>query len=76
MSSTPYRSSVPSSARVRGRIDFVAAGGFVGLPEVLAGADATNGQVVVPEAPGADADPCEVFHGIADVRDLPVEDGA
>src|SRR5206468_2509929 len=51
-------------------VDRAAPGLLVGLEQLLPLADAAHGPVVVAETPGAHADPRQVLHRIADVRQL------
>src|SRR5213078_1015541 len=60
----------------RGRVDGRAAGARVGGEELLALAEAADRLRVRAEAPRAHAEPAQVLHRIADVGELPVEDGA
>src|SRR5262245_1979374 len=56
------------------RID-LAAGFFVPCKQLFAGAKAADRLVDLAEAPGVDADPTEVLHGVADMRELPIQHG-
>ena len=57
-------------------VDLSPACRLVSRPEVFPRAEAPDRPVVVAEAPGAHADPAEVLHRVAEVRELPVEDCA
>src|SRR5262249_28278886 len=54
-------------------VDRPAAGGLIGASEVLERADPSHGAIVVPEAPGADAEPADVLRRVSQVRELPVD---
>src|ERR1700704_5834477 len=54
------------------RID-AAAGRLVAGKQLLARSQPADGFINSAEAPGIDADPAEVFHGIAEVCELPVQ---
>src|SRR5580704_6295700 len=56
------------------RIDGGAAGFFVRVKKVLAGAKPSDRFLIVAEAPGTHAHPSDVFHRIAEMRQLPIED--
>src|SRR5262245_4505599 len=57
------------------RVD-LAARLFVTRKQILAGAKTADGLVDLAKAPGVDADPAEILHGIAEMRDLPVQHGS
>ena len=57
------------------RVHGLAAGGLVGRPHVLARAAAADGPLAA-EAPGAHADPAEIGHRVAPMRQFPVQHGA
>src|ERR1039458_524312 len=59
----------------RERID-AAAGRFVTGEQFLTRAEAADRLVDLAEAPGIDADPSEVLHRVAKMRELPVQHGA
>ena len=56
------------------RIDRTAARAFVGLPELLAAAEAAGRFVDRAEAPALHAEPAEILDRIAEMRSFPVED--
>src|SRR5262245_29142433 len=65
---------LPEAQRVR--VDRVPGGALVGLEQLVAPPDTAAGELVVSEAPRADAQPAQILDRIADVRELPVEHGA
>src|SRR5262245_25215875 len=56
------------------RID-LAARLLVTRKQIVAGAKAADRLVDLAKAPGVDADPAEILHGIAEMSDLPVQHG-
>src|SRR5438132_12351715 len=54
------------------RID-LAAGFLIAREQFLAGAETADRLVDLAEAPGVDADPAEILHRIAEMRELPVQ---
>src|SRR5262249_15983842 len=56
-----------------GRLDRATARFSIGLVELIKGADSAQAEVILAEAPGADAGPGEVLGGIANVAEFPVE---
>src|ERR1700730_18328665 len=61
-------------AHVR-RIDWCAARSLISREEILARAKTAN-WVAAAEAPGPDAEPAEIHHGIAELGQFPVEHAA
>src|SRR4051794_25028353 len=53
-----------------------ATGGFVAGEQILARTETANGFVDLAEAPGVDANPAEILHRVAEMRELPIEHGA
>src|SRR5258708_21414623 len=51
----------------------LAAGLLIAGKQLLARAEAADRLVDFAEAPGIDADPAEILHGIAEMRELPVQ---
>src|ERR1700743_389038 len=50
-----------------------AAGGHIARKPFLARAEAAHGMVDLAEPPGINADPSEILHGIAEMREFPVQ---
>src|SRR6266404_9227223 len=50
-----------------------ATGGFIAREQFLTRAKAADRLVDLPKAPGIDADPAEILHGVAEMRELPIE---
>src|ERR1700757_4501601 len=57
------------------RID-LAPGGLIAREQLLARTEAADRLVDLAEAPGVDADPSQIFHGVANMGEFPVEHGA
>src|SRR5690349_1539334 len=53
-----------------------AAGRLIACEQFLARAEAADRLIDFAEAPGMDADPAEILHGIAEVGELPIQNRA
>src|SRR5208282_2463496 len=63
---------LPESSRFG--IDGGATGFLVGVEKILAGAKPSDRFLIIAETPCPHAHPSDVLHGIAEMRQLPIED--
>src|ERR1039458_6417958 len=63
---------LPESGRFG--IDSGATGFFVRVEKILAGAKPSDRLLIIAEAPRPHAHPADILHGIAEMRQLPIED--